>query len=68
MNLLFDRCVPRTLRRHLKPLTIKTTREMGWEELSNGRLLREVEKVFDVMITSDGRINAIQQPSERLAE
>jgi predicted nuclease of predicted toxin-antitoxin system len=61
MNILFDRCVPRTLRRRLNPLTIKTTREMGWEELSNGRLLREAEKVFEVMITTDTNIEYQQR-------
>ncbi len=68
MNILFDHCVPRTFRQHLKPLAIKTTREMGWEELSNGRLLREAEKAFDVMITVDTNIEHQQRlPSYDIA-
>jgi hypothetical protein len=60
MKILFDHCVPKKLRRLLRPLTIKTTREMGWEELKNGRLLREAEQIFDVMLTTDTNI-AYQQ-------
>ena len=53
MKILFDHCVPKKLRRYLQPLVVQTTREMGWEELKNGKLLGEAEQAFDVMITVD---------------
>ena len=55
MNILFDHCVPKRLRRSLAH-PVKTTREMGWERLQNGALLSEAAKQFDVLLTVDQNI------------
>jgi hypothetical protein len=54
MNVLFDECVPRPLRRHLPGHDCKTVQEMGWRGISNGEMLRRaVGGKFDVPIVSD---------------
>jgi predicted nuclease of predicted toxin-antitoxin system len=55
MNILFDHCVPKRLRRSLSH-PVKTTREMGWERLRNGILLAEAAKQFDLLLTVDQNI------------
>ena len=40
MNILLDHNLPKSLRRHLPGHAVKTTREMGWETLANGALLK----------------------------
>ncbi len=53
MKVLFDHNVPRKLRRFLPGHEIRTADEMGWAELSNGRLLSAAEKNgFDLMVTA----------------
>jgi hypothetical protein len=56
MNILFDHCTPKPLRKHLRPHTVKTTLEMGWDGLANGDLLREAQTQFDVLLTTDSNI------------
>lgn len=57
MKILFDHCVARPLRKELPRHEIKTTREMGWEGLKNGRLLEKAEEVgFEVLLTVDQNI------------
>jgi predicted nuclease of predicted toxin-antitoxin system len=54
VKILFDHSVPRPLRRELPGHEIKTTREMHWEGLKNGKLLDEVQAAgFDVLLTVD---------------
>lgn len=53
MKVLFDACVPRPLRRHLGEFTVITAQKRGWERLSNGRLLGEAQREFDVLLTVD---------------
>ena len=43
MNVLFDGCVPRPLRRFLAGHRIQTASEAGWGELENGDLIRAAE-------------------------
>lgn len=38
-------------------LIVRTTPEMGWASLSNGKLLSVAEKEFDVFITSDKNLS-----------
>lgn len=57
MKILFDHCVPRPLRARLKPHEVSTARELGWEDYSNGELLRRAfEGGFDVFLTVDQNI------------
>lgn len=57
MKILFDHCVTKPLRRELPQHEIKTTREMGWEGLKNGKLLEKAEEAgFEVLLTVDQNI------------
>ena len=53
MNVLFDGCVPRPLRRFLAGHTVQTAPELGWGALQNGDLLRVAEGPFDLLLTAD---------------
>ncbi|MEX2410292.1 MAG: hypothetical protein WD607_02785 [Candidatus Paceibacterota bacterium] len=44
-------------------LFAKTTPEMGWASLSNGKLLSVAEKEFDVFVTSDKNLSFQQSIS-----
>jgi predicted nuclease of predicted toxin-antitoxin system len=54
VKILFDHCVPRTLRRELPSHDITTARDLRWEGLKNGKLLEEAQAAgFDVLLTVD---------------
>lgn len=54
MKILFDQGTPVPLRDHLSPHTVVTARELGWSELTNGRLLTVAAAAgFDLMMTTD---------------
>ena len=54
MKVFLDNCLPRTLKPHLSAShQIEHARDRQWGGLSNGELLRQVEKEFDVFITVD---------------
>lgn len=65
MKVLFDTCVPRPLRKHLKSHDIKTTQEMGWDSLRNGDLIQMAEEGFDALITSDQNLKYQQNLTTR---
>src|SRR5262249_16111763 len=56
MKILLDHCAPATLRKHLKPHEVKTTRQMGWARMKNGDLLDEAQHQFDVLISTDSNV------------
>ncbi len=57
MRILFDHCVARPLRKELPHHEIKTTHEMGWAGLKNGKLLEKAEEAgFEVLLTVDQNI------------
>ena len=56
MKILLDHCTPATLRKHLLPHEVKTARQMRWNGLDNGDLLRQAQHQFDVMISTDSNI------------
>lgn len=56
MKVLLDHCVPRPLGRLLVGHEVHTAREMGWDDLSNGRLLAEAAKSFGAMLTVDSSL------------
>jgi len=64
MRILFDQGVPKKLRRELSGHEVKTAYEAGLSDLSNGKLLREAEKEFDVLISTDANIEYQQQLSD----
>ena len=65
MRILLDHCVPKPIRRYLAGHDVKTAYQMGWQELSNGRLLTEAEHEFDVLLTVDQNINHQQNMAGR---
>jgi hypothetical protein len=57
MLILFDHGTPRGLARELSEHSVTAAREMGWERLSNGKLLSAAEDAgFDLFLTTDQRI------------
>jgi hypothetical protein len=58
VNILLE-CLPKPLRGLLSGHEVKTTRQMNWHGLSNGRLLAAADLHFDVFVTVDK--NLVQQ-------
>jgi hypothetical protein len=64
MRVLFDHNVDRRFRRHLPGHDIVTTRQMGWELLANGTLLRSAADAgFEVVVTVDKKLRHEQNLS-----
>jgi hypothetical protein len=58
--MLLDHCVPRPFARAFPAHEVKTTAQMGWAALQNGRLLAEAARQFDVFLTVDKNIKTQQ--------
>jgi hypothetical protein len=57
MLILFDHGTPAPLLSFLKDHTVKKTKEMGWDTLSNGDLLQAAEETgFEILLTTDKNI------------
>jgi predicted nuclease of predicted toxin-antitoxin system len=56
VRVLLDHCVPVRLRRLLPSHDVKTAREMGWAEITNGELLYAAASEFDVVLTVDRKL------------
>jgi predicted nuclease of predicted toxin-antitoxin system len=56
MKILLDHCVDWRLMRWLPNHQVKSVREMSWEHLSNGKLLVEAAKYFDLIVTIDQKL------------
>ena len=65
MTILLDECLPHRLARLLAGHEVKTSRQMNWQGLSNGRLLAAADPHFDVFLTVD-KILVQQQRIEGL--
>lgn len=66
MLILFDHGTPAPLRSFLKDHTVKKTKDLGWDTLSNGELLRVAEEArFDIFLTTDKNIRRQQNLAER---
>jgi hypothetical protein len=65
MKAIIDECVPHLVKRRLAHRQIKTVQEMGWTGAKNGELLRLVEELFDVFITSDKNLRYQQNLKDR---
>jgi predicted nuclease of predicted toxin-antitoxin system len=65
MKIIFDKCVPRPLRKQLPDHEIRTAEELGWGELENGDLIRAAEQQFEAIITSDQQWKYQQNLSDR---
>lgn len=65
MKVFLDNCLPRTLKPHLNTShQIEHARDRQWGGLSNGELLLQVEREFDVFITVD-RAQRSQQEEQK---
>ncbi len=60
-RILLDECVDWRLSRHLGPHSITTVAKAGWSGVKNGRLLRQAEGSFDVLITVDRNLSFQQR-------
>jgi hypothetical protein len=57
LKVLLDHNVDRRLGRHLTGHEIKTARQMGWEELTNGQLMAAArDAAFQALVTIDKNI------------
>ena len=57
MRILFDHGTPRGLTGEFPQHTVTTAKAMGWDQLSNGELLKAAEdSSFDLFLTTDQRI------------
>jgi predicted nuclease of predicted toxin-antitoxin system len=56
MRILLDHNLDWRLKRLLPDHDVRSTKEMGWERLTNGQLLAQAEAHFDVMLTVDRNI------------
>jgi len=56
VRILLDHCVDWRLGRSLPGHDVKSTRDLKWETLRNGRLLAAAAERFDVMLTVDQNI------------
>jgi hypothetical protein len=67
MLILFDHGTPAPLRLFLKEHTVKKTKDLGWNTLSNGELLKVAEEAaFDVFLTTDKNIRYQQNLAKRI--
>jgi len=63
MKILLDHCIDWRLGRSLPSHQIKSSQEMGWEGLKNGKLLAAAGASFEVLLTVDQNIKAEQNLS-----
>lgn len=56
MRVLFDQGTPVPLRDFLIGHQVVTAFEVGWAEISNGDLLENADKEFDVLVTTDKQL------------
>ena len=67
MRILFDHGTPAPLQSFLTNHTIQKAKDLGWDTLSNGELLKAAEEAgFDVLLTTDKNIR-FQQNLSRFA-
>jgi hypothetical protein len=53
MRVLLDECLPRKLKRSIVGHDVVTVQERGWSSKKNGELLRLMDGMVDVFLTSD---------------
>ena len=66
MLILFDHGTPAPLSLFLKDHTVRKAKDLGWDELSNGELLKAAEQAgFDLLLTTDKNIRFQQDLAKR---
>jgi hypothetical protein len=67
MLILFDHGTPAPLRFFLTGHTLKKTKDLGWDTLNNGELLKAAEEAgFEVFLTTDKNIRYQQNLAKRV--
>jgi hypothetical protein len=56
MKILLDNCVHYKVKQMLLSYEVKHARDMNWRKLTNGVLIAEAAKLFDVLVTTDKKI------------
>jgi hypothetical protein len=56
VKVFIDECIDWRLSRSFGEIAVRTSRQMGWSGLKNGKLLREAAAQFDVFVTADQSI------------
>ena len=64
MRVLLDHCIDWRLKRSLPNHEVKSTGEMGWEDLRNGELLAKASSTFEASITVDKNLKHQQNLSK----
>jgi hypothetical protein len=65
MRVLVDNCVPRRLAHQISGHEVATVLDLGWADLTNGRLLDAMAGKFDAFVTVDTGIPFQQQLQDR---
>jgi len=66
MRVLFDQGTPVPIANFLLGHSVKTVRQLGWDTLANGELLRMAEEAgFDVLLTTDKNLGYQQNLKDR---
>jgi hypothetical protein len=66
MLILFDHGTPSPLSSFLRDHTVKKTKDLGWDTLSNGELLTAAEEAaFEIFLTTDKNIRYQQNLADR---
>ena len=67
MLILFDHGTPAPLASFLTGHTVKKTKDLGWDTLNNGELLKVAEQAaFEVFLTTDKNIRYQQNLTDRM--
>lgn len=65
MDIILDENLPHYLKKVLSSHTVTTVSDEGWSGISNGDLIKRVDGVFDVLMTSDKNLRYQQNLSGR---
>jgi len=60
LRILLDECIDRRLARHISHHFVQTVHQAGFAGLTNGKLLSEAQKDFDVFLTVDRNLTSQQ--------
>ncbi len=67
MLILLDHGTPAPLRLFLKGHTVRKAKDLGWDTLTNGELLKAAEDAaFDLFLTTDKNIRFQQNLAKRV--
>ena len=67
MLILLDHGTPAPLRLFLKGHTVRKAKDLGWDTLTNGELLKAAkEAAFDLLLTTDKNIGFQQNLAKRV--